>query len=109
MLGFWVLKGRESKGFWVEVLQDLVNRGVHRVLLFVTDDFPGLSEVIRKLFPYADHQLCLIHLQRNLKKKLSSQTYKQAKDLLAAIRRAHDKDEAKPLFTAEVAPVSRTG
>lgn len=100
VLGFWVLKGRESKGFWVEVLQDLVNRGVHRVLLFVTDDFPGLSEVIRKLFPYADHQLCLIHLQRNLKKKLSSQTYKQAKDLLAAIRRAHDKDEAKPLFTA---------
>ena len=99
VLGFWVLHGRESKGFWVEVLQDLVNRGVHRVLLFVTDDFAGLSEVIHKLFPYAEHQLCLLHLQRNLKKKLSPQAYREAKELLGEIRRAHDKEEGKQPFS----------
>jgi hypothetical protein len=33
VLGFWVLRGRENKGFWAEVLQDLISRGVHRVLL----------------------------------------------------------------------------
>ena len=82
VLGFWVLRGRESKGFWAEVLQDLVSRGVHRVLLFVTDDFRGLGEVIGKLFPYAEHQLCLLHLERNLRRKLSSQGFKEARDLL---------------------------
>jgi len=60
-----MLKGRGNKDFWAEVLQDLVSRGVHRVLLFVTDGFRGLGEVIGigmgmgmgKLFPYAEHQL----------------------------------------------------
>jgi transposase-like protein len=28
VLGFWVGQGKESKAFWVEVFQDLVNRGV---------------------------------------------------------------------------------
>ena len=99
ILRFWLLPGRESKGFWVEVLQGLVNRGVHRVLLFVTDDFAGLSEVIHKLFPYAEHQLCLLHLQRNLKKKLSPAAYREAKELLGAVRRAHDKEEGKQPFS----------
>ncbi|RLA96521.1 MAG: hypothetical protein DRG83_17350, partial [Deltaproteobacteria bacterium] len=31
----------------------MVPHGVHRVLLLFTDDFRGLSEVIRKLFPCA--------------------------------------------------------
>lgn len=99
MLGFWVLQGRESKAFWVEVLQDLVNRGVHRVLLFVTDDFRGLSEVIGKLFPYAEYQLCLLHLERNLKRKLSTEGYRQARSLLLWVRHARDLDEGRTYFT----------
>lgn len=63
ILGFWSFKGRESKAFWIEVLQDLINRGLKRPLLFVTDDFQGLTDVIKQLFPYAQHQLCLLHLQ----------------------------------------------
>jgi len=77
-----VLRGRENKGFWAEVLQDLISREVHRVLLFVTDGFRGLGEVIGKLFPYAEHQLCLLHMERNLRRKLSSQGFKEARNLL---------------------------
>ena len=98
VLGFWVLRGRESKGFWAEVLQDLVSRGVHRVLLFVTDDFRGLGEVIGKLFPYAEHQLCLLHLERNLRRKLSSQGLREARDLLRRIRHSRDKEEGRTQF-----------
>ena len=29
----------------------MVNRGVKRVLVFVTDDFPGVEELIGKLSP----------------------------------------------------------
>ena len=35
VLGFWTLEGRENKASWVQVLQDLIARGVHRVLLKV--------------------------------------------------------------------------
>ena len=71
ILGFWPLKGRESKAFWIEVLQDLINR--------------CLTEVIKQLFPYAQHQLCLLHLQRNLKAKLSTKAYSKVRSLFAKL------------------------
>ena len=57
ILGFWIFPGKETKKAWAEVFQDLVNRGVKRVLVFVTDDFPGVEELIGKLFPFADQKL----------------------------------------------------
>jgi len=98
ILGFWSFKGRESKAFWIEVLQDLINRGLKRPLLFVTDEFPGLTKVIKQLFPYAQHQLCLVHLQRNLKAKLSVKTYRKVSSLFAKLRMASDRQEGERLF-----------
>ena len=98
ILGFWYLKGKESKAFWLEILQDLINRRLKRPLLFVTDDFPGLTEVIKKLFPYAKHQLCLIHLQRNFKSKLNKRFYSQAKAMFLKLKTAIDKQEGESIF-----------
>lgn len=100
MLGFWFWRGKESKAFWAEVFQDLVNRGVKRVLVFVTDDFRGIGDVIAKLFPFADHQLCLLHLSRNLKGRLSEGTYREAARLLRKMRDARDKEEGEGIFSA---------
>lgn len=106
-LGLWTLEGRQSKAFWIQVLQDLMARGVYRVLLkmfadrrssFVTDDFRGLGEVMARLFPYAECQLCLLHLERNLRAKLSPQGFQQARDALRRIRHARDKEEGQALF-----------
>jgi len=58
ILGFWFWWGKETRAFWAEVFQDLVkNRGVKRVLVFVTDDFRGIGDVIAKLFPFVDQKL----------------------------------------------------
>ncbi len=95
---FWVQHWRENKAFWVEVFQDLVNRGVHIVLLFVTDNFSGLDEVIRKLFLYSEHQLCILHLERNLCCGLSKDRYKRVRELLGRIRNAQNKDEGQKEF-----------
>jgi len=54
---FWIFPGKETEKAWAEVFQDLVNRGVKRVLVFVTDDFPGVEELIGKLSPFADQEL----------------------------------------------------
>lgn len=107
VLGFWVLQGRENKAFWGEVLQDLISRGVHRVLLFVTDDFRGLREVIAKLFPYAEHQLCLVHLHRTLKAQLSPSAFKEARIWLKKVRYARDREEGREAFARLVERVAR--
>jgi len=67
ILGWWVKKGKENKGFWSEVLQDLVSKGLSKVCIFVTDDFKGLRGILKKYFPLSDHHLCLVHLKRNLR------------------------------------------
>jgi len=81
------------------VFQDLVNRGEKRVSVFVTDDFRGIGDVIAKLFPFTDHRLCLLHVQRNLRRKLSSGAYREAGRLLRKIRDAKDKEEGEGLFS----------
>ena len=40
-------------------------------MIIVSDDFPGLNEAIKALFPKTEHQLCYVHLQRNLFKNMA--------------------------------------
>ena len=66
IIGFYPFFGHENKTTWMEVFQDLINRGLKRVLMFISDDFSGMSEDIKTLFPYSDIQKCIVHLDRNL-------------------------------------------
>jgi len=106
LLGFWVLRGRENKGFWIEVLQDLISRGLHKVLLFVTDDFSGLTGVIKELFPGTEHQLCLVHLRRALKRKLQKSLYSKISRALHRLRHAEDAEEGRQIMKEVVDVVS---
>ena len=63
--------GRENLEDWKAVLRALVERGLRRVLLLVQDDFSGLLPIAQSLFPNADVQLCVVHMQRNAKNHLS--------------------------------------
>ncbi len=88
-------EGDESKVSWADVFQDLIQRGLKRVLLFVTiDDFSGVKEMIQKLYPLSDHQLCFIHMQRNLMRQLPKKVY--------AALKAH-------LYSAKESTIRRTG
>jgi len=47
---------------WQEVvLKDLWEQGLREVLVFVTDDLPGIEEAIRRVYPEADWQQCVVH------------------------------------------------
>lgn len=98
ILGYWVSDTPESLGFWTEVIQDLIQRGLTRPLLFVSDDFSGLKTVVRKLFPLADHQICYVHLQRNLHSHLSTTLYATVKRSLYLARTSTDLEEGKRHF-----------
>ena len=70
-LGFYLFFGSENKSKWIEIFNNIISRGMKKALLIVSDDFPGLSEAINTLFPNSDHQLCFVHLKRNILKNMS--------------------------------------
>ena len=98
ILGYWIYEGSENTKFWTEVLKNLMARGVSRVLIFITDDFPGLREVLRKLFPEAHHQLCFTHFRRNLRNELSKGLYQKVKEKMEKLKVAEDPEEGKALI-----------
>jgi putative transposase len=64
VLGFWLLP-TENATAWEEVLRELWQRGLRRVLLFITDGLPGMEEAIRRVYPLAQWQVCVVHRVRS--------------------------------------------
>jgi putative transposase len=60
VLGYWLLPTESALG-WEGVLGELWPRGLRRVLLFITDGLPGLPEAIRRVYPQAEWQRCVVH------------------------------------------------
>lgn len=60
----------ESALHYREMLQDLKQRGLENVLLFVSDELIGLAEALTSEFPLAIHQTCWTHLLRSLSMKV---------------------------------------
>ncbi len=95
ILGWWVKMGNESKVFWTEVLQDLISRGLSRVGIFVTDNFSGLRKLLPQFFPLSDHQLCLVHLKRNLRREFGGMEYREMRKILKKIIDSQTREEAE--------------
>ena len=51
----------------MRVFDDLITRGLKKVLIVVSDDFPGIIGAAWLAYPLADHKL--VHLQRNVRKQ----------------------------------------
>jgi putative transposase len=56
---------RESQSSWRDFLLQLKERGLHDVLVVVSDDHPGLKAAIREVLPGAWWQRCYVHFLRN--------------------------------------------
>ena len=53
ILGFYTFFSSENKADWIKVFNDLIDRGLKRVMLIVSDDFPGITKAIEKTISYA--------------------------------------------------------
>lgn len=84
------LPGRESLENWKNVLRSLIERGLRNVLLLVQDDFSGLLSVTKSLFPNADVQLCVVHLQRNARTHLGKAGAAEFNSRMRTIKAAWD-------------------
>jgi len=75
--------GDESAKFWLKVLNDLRNRGVHQVCVVCCDGLTALPEAIEAVFADAWVQCCVVHLIRNAIKHVS---YKDRRAVAADLR-----------------------
>jgi len=65
VLGHWVSDGAEGASFWLGVVTDLKNRGVHDIFIAAIDGLTGFKDAIRSVFPQVEIQRCVVHQIRN--------------------------------------------
>ena len=57
----------EATSYWINVFDDLKERGIEKVLYVVSDGLSGIENAIKTAFPNAFYQRCIVHIVRNLK------------------------------------------
>lgn len=82
ILGVWIGENESSK-FWLNVLNDLKNRGVQDVYVFCVDGLNGFREAIGAVYPKSQIQRCVIHQIRSSTRYVS---YKDIKPLMADLK-----------------------
>lgn len=83
---------QEGAGNWSDFLESLKKRGIGSPRLFVTDGLQGMPEAIARSFPDAKHQLCLVHVQRNISQAVR---IRDRKEIAEDFRRVYSKGSRK--------------
>lgn len=94
LLGLWI-QNTEGAKFWLGILTELENRGLHDIFVACVDGLTGFPEAIRTVFPLARVQLCIVHMTRN---SLNYVSYKERKAVA---------DDLKPVYRAATAEQAR--
>jgi putative transposase len=91
-----VMEGaKEDKESWTAFLRHLKGRGLHGVLLFVSDACLGLVESLADFYPQACWQRCTVHFYRNVFTAVPKTAVKEVAALLKAIHAQEDRKAAQ--------------
>ena len=93
ILGIWIGE-HESAKFWLNVLNDLKNRGVQSVYVFCVDGLAGFREAISSVYPKTQIQRCIIHQIRSSTKFVSYKDIKKLMSDLKTVYQAINEEEA---------------
>jgi putative transposase len=63
VLGMWLDSSENAKG-WLDILNDIHNRGVERICFVCADGLPGLDKAVSAVFPQTKLQRCIVHQLR---------------------------------------------
>ena len=67
----------ESKHQWMQIFDEIKNRGVEDVLFLSMDGVSGLEEGAKAIFPHETVQRCIVYLIRNSIKYVPNKDYKR--------------------------------
>jgi putative transposase len=93
VLGMWFQETEGAK-FWMQVLNDLKQRGVRDILIACVDGLTGFPEAIEAIFPKTTVQTCIVHLIRSSLKYVPRREREQVARDLKPIYTAIDADQA---------------
>lgn len=85
VLGLWTTATEGAK-FWLQVLNELKNRGVQDIFIACVDGLKGFPEAIEAAFPQTQVQTCIVHLVRA---SLQYVSWKLRKAVAADLRRIY--------------------
>ncbi len=94
LLGMWISENEGAK-FWLGILTELKNRGLEDIFVACVDGLRGFPEAIQSVYPKADVQLCMVHLQRSSTKLVSWKDRKELCGDLKMIYQATTEEEAE--------------
>jgi len=81
VLGLYI-GANESSKYWLNILNELKNRGVNDILVICADGLCGMKEAIGAAFPKTEYQRCIVHQVRNTLRYVGEKNKKEfAKDL----------------------------
>lgn len=67
----------ENSKKWLSIFSRLVERGLRRVLLIVTDNLAGMKDALKTVFNDSLHQLCVVHMKRSVYRNMTIKDAKQ--------------------------------
>jgi putative transposase len=82
LLGMWIQETEGAK-FWLQVLNELKNRGLKDIFIACIDGLNGFEQAIHSVYQDTQVQLCIVHMVRNSMKYVS---YKDRKELAADLK-----------------------
>ena len=66
----------ESSKYWLNILNELKNRGVKDILVLCADGLTGIKEAIAVAYPQTEYQRCIVHQVRNTLKYVADKDKK---------------------------------
>lgn len=99
ILSFIIEGEGESAFIYEELLKDLKERGLSQPLLFIGDGLSGLLEAVKKHFPQADFQICLLHKVKRTLSKVRKRDREAVSEDLKKVYRKRTKEEFMKAFS----------
>lgn len=85
VLGLWIADTEGAK-FWLNIITELKNRGVHDILIACIDGLKGFPDAINSVYPQTRIQLCIVHMIRNSTRYVS---WKDRKIICSDLRKIY--------------------
>ena len=99
VLGMWFQETEGAK-FWMQVINELKQRGVQDILLCCVDGLKGFPEAIEAIYPQTVVQTCIVHLIRHSLRYVPRREREQVARDLKPIYTAVDADSAQAALEA---------
>ena len=97
ILGIWIGES-EGKHYWMQIFDEIKNRGVEDILFISMDGVSGLEEGAKSIFKDVVVQRCIVHLIRNSVRYIPSKDYKAFTSQLKKVYGAANRKAAEAEF-----------